>query len=282
MKKKVISVLVVCMMLVGLLFPGSVVSAKSNENANVKFYGSITPNRNFYYSEYPSYNDFNITGLFIDKTDGSIIPSSEWKIFVEEPILTDKVKITLKHLPSFETEQYSDISYTLTAEVKDFSANLLSDKKNKEKVNVNDGNINTVSINYYNSVGQTVAGDTQYSYGGDNLINYSFIPSKYVEAYNQFYNYNIYHGQLSIDKIDFPILTADYVEVKKGQKYDINIKNKIKGSSYDWHSEEPTNVSVNCDTGLTKAESLGKSMIYCDITLPTGNILTLRCYVVVK
>jgi uncharacterized protein YjdB len=63
--------------------------------------------------------------------------------------------------------------------------------------------------------------------------------------------------------------------------YDINLDNKVTGSSYLWTSSDTAIVEVNSKSGLLKAKSTGKANVTCKITLPDATTQTLVSEVIV-
>jgi hypothetical protein len=72
-----------------------------------------------------------------------------------------------------------------------------------------------------------------------------------------------------------PALTATTVLLDAATTYDINLDNKITGSSYLWTSSDTDIVEVNPKSGLLKAKSTGKANVTCEITLPDATTQTL-------
>lgn len=71
-----------------------------------------------------------------------------------------------------------------------------------------------------------------------------------------------------IDEPTPPSLTATTVSLETATTYDINLDNKITGSTYTWSSSDESIVEVNPKNGLIKAKKEGKAVITCEITLP--------------
>lgn len=63
-------------------------------------------------------------------------------------------------------------------------------------------------------------------------------------------------------------LTATTLILDKDTIYDINIDNKVKGSSYLWTSSNPKVAKVDKKSGLVTAIKNGNTKITCTITLP--------------
>lgn len=74
-----------------------------------------------------------------------------------------------------------------------------------------------------------------------------------------------------------PSLTVDNLALSIGESYNININNKIRGSKYYWYSSDTDIVTVNSKNGIVKAISGGITDVYCDITLPSKDIIKLHC-----
>lgn len=70
------------------------------------------------------------------------------------------------------------------------------------------------------------------------------------------------------DEPTIPSLTATTVSLETATTYDINLDNKITGSTYLWSSSDTDIVEVNPKNGLIKAKKEGRAIITCEITLP--------------
>ena len=80
-----------------------------------------------------------------------------------------------------------------------------------------------------------------------------------------------------------PILhltVADLNLVVDGE-HNINIKNKIKGSTYIWSSSDTDVATVNKKNGIVKAVSQGTATIECEIKKPNGAKKVLSCDVTI-
>lgn len=72
-------------------------------------------------------------------------------------------------------------------------------------------------------------------------------------------------------------LTDEELILSVNKKHDININNKIRGSKYYWYSSNADIISVNPRNGIVKALEGGVTDIYCEITLPSKDIVKLHC-----
>jgi hypothetical protein len=82
-----------------------------------------------------------------------------------------------------------------------------------------------------------------------------------------------------IDEPTPPSLTASVVTLNTLTAYDINLGNKVSGSTYLWSSSDESIVEVNPKNGLIKAKKEGRAIITCEITLPDGTVQTLQSIV---
>jgi len=82
-----------------------------------------------------------------------------------------------------------------------------------------------------------------------------------------------------IDEPTPPSLTATTVTLSTLTEYDINLDNKVSGSTYLWSSSDTDIVEVNPKNGLIKAKKEGRAIITCEITLPDGTVQTLQSIV---
>jgi hypothetical protein len=84
-----------------------------------------------------------------------------------------------------------------------------------------------------------------------------------------------------IEEVTTPSLTATTVLLDTMTTYDINLDNKVTGSSYLWTSSDTAIIEVNSKSGLLKAKSTGKANVTCKITLPDATTQTLVSEVIV-
>lgn len=138
--------------------------------------------------------------------------------------------------------------------------------------------------------GNVIIGKTRY-HNLDNTrlgiwnLNWTFTPddNSYKEL-TGFYTLNVlknddYRYVKSVNSIR---LNKDSLTLMPVDVFDINIKNKIKGSKYEWSSNNTKIAKVNKKNGIVTAIKKGKATIICKITLPDGNIKTVKCDVTVK
>lgn len=71
-----------------------------------------------------------------------------------------------------------------------------------------------------------------------------------------------------------PTLSKKSVNVLIKNTYDLNVKNKIKGSTYEWVSSNEKVATVD-KAGLVKGKSRGDVVISCKITTPDKKVVTL-------
>jgi len=81
------------------------------------------------------------------------------------------------------------------------------------------------------------------------------------------------------DSATMPTLTVTKVILNNLTVYDINLDNKVSGSTYLWSSSDTDIVEVNPKNGLIKAKKEGRAIITCEITLPDGTVQTLQSIV---
>lgn len=84
-----------------------------------------------------------------------------------------------------------------------------------------------------------------------------------------------------IDEPTIPSLTATQVILDTKTGYDINLNDKIAGSTYLWTSSNPEIVEVNPANGKIRAISEGTAVITCEITLPSGEVIIIQSVVTV-
>ena len=73
-----------------------------------------------------------------------------------------------------------------------------------------------------------------------------------------------------------PALTKTEVAIGKKNSVDINIKNKVKGSKYQWTSSDEEVATVN-EKGVIKGKKGGDAVITCTVTTPEGKVYKLSC-----
>lgn len=74
-----------------------------------------------------------------------------------------------------------------------------------------------------------------------------------------------------------PMLTDSVLDLEIGDKYDINVENKIAKSKYRWVSSDRSIVRVNSANGKITAVGKGKAYVTCTITTPENQVIVLRC-----
>lgn len=78
-----------------------------------------------------------------------------------------------------------------------------------------------------------------------------------------------------------PSLTATKVLLNTKTTYDINLNDKVSGSTYLWTTTDTEIIEVNPKNGYIKAISEGKAIVTCEITLPDGNKEILESEVII-
>lgn len=76
-------------------------------------------------------------------------------------------------------------------------------------------------------------------------------------------------------------LSAKKLTLDNGVEYDINLKNKIKGSIYKWTTTDKKVVKIN-KYGVVTGVKKGKAVITCTVTTPDNEVIKLKCNVTVK
>lgn len=208
MMKKFSKITIIILSLILFVISGSI-NAKAltqKEYNDVNFIGNIVPVRKFYKGEYTDYSDYKITGDFVDQ-DGNIIPNSEWKIFAIDATKKDKIKVTIKHLPTLSDETdlyYNDIKYIVDIKTEEFDENINVNIKKNTKASTTEEAIN--KLKFYNSLGNRVKGEIEYEKINNSdssntiKIKYKFIPYKpYVFTNYGYEQYQPYEGILNIN-----------------------------------------------------------------------------------
>jgi hypothetical protein len=74
-----------------------------------------------------------------------------------------------------------------------------------------------------------------------------------------------------------PVLTETVLDLEVGDKFDINLENKIAKSKYRWVSSNRKVVKVNSANGKVTAVGAGEAYVTCTITTPENQVIVLRC-----
>lgn len=74
-----------------------------------------------------------------------------------------------------------------------------------------------------------------------------------------------------------PVLTETVLDLEVGDKFDINLENKIAKSKYRWVSSDRSVVKVNSSNGKVTAIGPGEAFVTCTITTPENQVIVLRC-----
>jgi hypothetical protein len=77
--------------------------------------------------------------------------------------------------------------------------------------------------------------------------------------------------EITPDEPTTPSLTATTVQLTKLTAYDINLNNKISGTTYKWTSSNEKVAKVNPKNGFVSAVSEGTATITCAMTFPDGS-----------
>lgn len=78
-----------------------------------------------------------------------------------------------------------------------------------------------------------------------------------------------------------PVLTETVLDLEVGDKFDINLENKIAKSKYRWVSSDRSVVKVNSSNGKVTAVGPGVAYVTCTITTPENQVIVLRCDITV-
>ena len=78
-----------------------------------------------------------------------------------------------------------------------------------------------------------------------------------------------------------PMLTETILDLEVGDKFDINLENKIAKSKYRWISSNRDIVKVNSSNGKVTANGIGEAYVTCTITTPENQVIVLKCDIIV-
>ena len=84
-----------------------------------------------------------------------------------------------------------------------------------------------------------------------------------------------------VEEVTATSLTATMVQLDTMTAYDINLNNKISGSTYSWTSSDESVATVDSKNGKVRAKKEGKAIITCEIINPDGTTSTLASEVTV-
>ncbi len=74
-----------------------------------------------------------------------------------------------------------------------------------------------------------------------------------------------------------PLLTETLLDLEVGDKFDINLENKVAKSKYRWVSSNRDVVIVNSSNGKVTAIGEGEAYVTCTITTPENQVIVLKC-----
>ncbi len=80
---------------------------------------------------------------------------------------------------------------------------------------------------------------------------------------------------LPVQAASAPAISKKVVNVLIKDTYDLNINNKIKGSTYEWSSSNETIATVN-SVGVVRGKMKGDVVITCKVTTPNKKVYTLN------
>ncbi|MGF7145290.1 hypothetical protein HNQ56_003731 [Anaerotaenia torta] len=114
-------------------------------------------------------------------------------------------------------------------------------------------------------------------------LEFVFTPNdKDYQQLRGYYTVNVFVPEPEeSDEPTTPSLTASTVLLTNATTYDINLNDKIPGSTYKWTSSDTKVAKVNSKNGLVTAVSEGTATITCEITPPDGEIIKLQSVVTI-
>ena len=225
---------------------------------NSSFIGTIEPLRSFYNSEYPSKEDFKVSGDFYSETNETM-NQQEWKLYCFNPVKENQVVLTLRHLSTLsgDEKQYSDIEITVKVKCIDFSPNLSVNIPEISTITYGTlkSKLKDLTVKAYDESGQRIYGRIKFTHKQEALgimkISYTFIPTQYIETAYGFESFNITKGYFTlqvtpkmipyIDKYHISIYASNFndCEYKLGkngkwqeERDFYNLKSKTKYTIY--------------------------------------------------
>lgn len=279
----------VCKMLCVILFLSFMFQIKVNAAIDdspyrkAKFVGEIVANREFYKGELLSSNDFTINGRFLDSETMKIIPTKKWKMLIADSADGKSVIIRFLYVAPYDRIVYRDVTYTVPIKIRGFSKHLTPNIDLNNPVNLDSNNVESLNLEFYNSLNQLVPGDVYYSQFDKNKVNYVFIP-KETEISKKYGNYsykNEYVGTFDTTYTNLTVFKDYGVNLNAGEFYINKIVNDVSKSKI-WYTDNERIIKVNSSTGRIKALNSGKANLYCELKMTDGESITLKCYVVVK
>jgi hypothetical protein len=147
-------------------------------------------------------------------------------------------------------------------------------------------NLQTPFWFYGENVNNVLEGELKYTCNEELTIgehNATWLFTPYDTTYKSISGDFVINVLKNVDAIDTTIsLSANgLVFENSGMTYDININNKVSGSTYSWKSSNTNVATVSSSTGFVKAISNGSSVITCTITLSDNDIIKLTTNVTV-
>jgi hypothetical protein len=140
---------------------------------------------------------------------------------------------------------------------------------------------------YGENVNNVLDGDIKYTCDDELTIgkhNATWIFTPYDTTYKPISGDFVINVIKNLNIVDTTIsLTAkNLIFESAGMTYDININNKVSGSTYSWKSSNTNVATVSTSTGFVKAISNGSSVLTCTITLPDNSVIKLTTNVTVS
>jgi uncharacterized protein YjdB len=272
------------------------------------FNGTITQKQTYMVGDIPSKDDFIIEGTL--DVNGKIYNSNELNIMPNQSKLTvanDNYPLWVR--VSYKNDEEQGVSVQTKIIVKEFNSKLFYKYDNTEfnidsiYVTSTDGLNEELYFNgkhriVTNTYGKEIQGEFKTSNNlinpvkGSNTISYIFIPtdSRYDTLKGTFI-VNYYPPEIPLPTLDktesittstnvATALTVNSLYLDTGTSYDINLSNKVSGSSYEWTTSNSSIATVS-RSGLVTAKRNGKSTIKCKVTSPDNKVQTLTAEVTV-
>lgn len=309
MRKKTLFIL--CIIIGISFFNISTSFANSLENDGIKFVGEVRGTRKYFEGDTIIRESIDIDGYGIDDK-GNTFEVQQRNILLPSYASMDKCKYTV-------AKGQDKCSGNLDIEIKPFNPNIVYDDFTIEPLKYNtEGKLESIklsvkadfyrqfeSVNFYNNIGNKLSID--YNKATIDTSNIQLIDGTYIIPYTVYFNnmnikkenvYNTVTGTFDVviespqlfyssknnkesEETITPSLNATKVVLDTNTTFDVNLNNKISGSTYLWKTADADIVEVNSKNGKLKPISKGKSTITCEITLPDGNKDILESEVIV-
>lgn len=236
-------------------------NATAEDILNASFKGTIEPLRSFFYSEYPSKEDFKVSGEFYSKTNETM-NQKDWKLYCFNPVEENQVILTLRHISTLsgDDQHYSDILITVNVKCIGFSPDLRVDLSKISTITYGSlkSKLKDLRVMAYDASGQRIYGKIKFTHKREALgimkISYTFTPTQYIETAYGYESFNIKKGAFNIQIIPkmIPYIDKYHISIYASNFNDCEYK---LGKNGQWQDE----------SDFYKLKSKTQYTIYCRV-----------------